>query len=230
MPSRSARSPMNPKATTTVVWNGGWWEPQKETEAANAFADAGIDVIAEQVDSPITMRRRRREARHLHHRQGRRHPRPRAEVLAHRRVLELGADDGRSRSSRSKPAHGRRPTCAATLPAATSVLDPFGPAVPERCARDVLEAKDEINAGKKVDLGRSDRQAGRHGGRSGRPEAVDAADRDHGLSASRASSAPRSNASGALDRVRRDRHERRPPNRRSRRDGRQSGPGVAGHA
>ena len=46
---------VNPKITTTVVWNGGWWEPQKETEATNAFADLGIDVIAEQVDSPITI-------------------------------------------------------------------------------------------------------------------------------------------------------------------------------
>ena len=46
---------VNPNITTTVVWNGGWWEPQKETEATNAFADLGIDVIAEQVDSPITI-------------------------------------------------------------------------------------------------------------------------------------------------------------------------------
>src|SRR3546814_5671800 len=34
---------VNPKATTTVVWTGGWWEPQKEAEATNAFADQGID-------------------------------------------------------------------------------------------------------------------------------------------------------------------------------------------
>src|SRR3546814_11538248 len=46
---------VNPKATTTVVWTGGWWEPQKEAEATNAFADQGIDVVAEQVDSPITI-------------------------------------------------------------------------------------------------------------------------------------------------------------------------------
>ena len=46
---------VNPKATTTVVWTGAWWEPQKETEAVNAFADQGIDVVAEQVDSPITI-------------------------------------------------------------------------------------------------------------------------------------------------------------------------------
>ncbi len=44
---------VNPDATTTVVWTGGWREPQKEAEAVNAFADQGIDVIAEQVDSTI---------------------------------------------------------------------------------------------------------------------------------------------------------------------------------
>lgn len=46
---------VNPEATVTVVWTGGWWEPQKEAEAVNAFASANIDVIAEQVDSPITI-------------------------------------------------------------------------------------------------------------------------------------------------------------------------------
>jgi len=46
---------VNPEATVNVVWTGGWWEPQKEAEAVNAFADEGIDVIAEQVDSPITI-------------------------------------------------------------------------------------------------------------------------------------------------------------------------------
>ena len=86
---------VNPAATTTVVWTGGWWEPQKEAEAVNAFADQGIDVIAEQVDSPITIAETAlkrgvwvigkdvdiSDAR----RQG----------LAHRRVVGLGADDGR---------------------------------------------------------------------------------------------------------------------------------------
>lgn len=46
---------VNPDVTTTVVWTGGWWEPQKEAETVSAFADQDIDVIAEQVDSPITI-------------------------------------------------------------------------------------------------------------------------------------------------------------------------------
>lgn len=46
---------VNPDVTVSVVWTGGWWEPQKEADATNAFADQGIDVIAEQVDSPITI-------------------------------------------------------------------------------------------------------------------------------------------------------------------------------
>lgn len=38
---------VNPDATVTVIWNGAWWDPQKEAEAVNALADQGIDVIAE---------------------------------------------------------------------------------------------------------------------------------------------------------------------------------------
>ena len=46
---------VNPKATTRVVWTGGWLNPAKEAESANALADAGVDVIGEQIDSPITL-------------------------------------------------------------------------------------------------------------------------------------------------------------------------------
>lgn len=45
----------NPAVTTTVVWTGGWLQPAKEAEAANSLIDAGIDVIGEQVDSPMTI-------------------------------------------------------------------------------------------------------------------------------------------------------------------------------
>lgn len=46
---------MNPAATTNVVWTGGWLLPPKEAEATNSLVDAGIDVIGEQVDSPMTI-------------------------------------------------------------------------------------------------------------------------------------------------------------------------------
>jgi basic membrane protein A and related proteins len=46
---------LNPAATTRVVWTGGWLNPGKEAEAANSLADAGVDVIGEQIDSPITL-------------------------------------------------------------------------------------------------------------------------------------------------------------------------------
>ncbi|MEO8040118.1 MAG: BMP family ABC transporter substrate-binding protein, partial [Betaproteobacteria bacterium] len=46
---------VNPAVTTTVVWTGGWLDPAKEAEASNSLIDAGIDVIGEQVDSPITI-------------------------------------------------------------------------------------------------------------------------------------------------------------------------------
>jgi basic membrane protein A len=46
---------IDPKVTTRVIWTGGWLDPAKEAEAANALCDAGVDVIGEQIDSPITL-------------------------------------------------------------------------------------------------------------------------------------------------------------------------------
>ena len=140
---------VNPKATTTVVWTGGWWEPQKETEAVNAFADQGIDVIAEQVDSPITI----------------------AQTAEKRKVFIIGKDinvmdrapnawlTGVSwnwgpmmvkmvdeiRASKWKPSHVR-----GNLATGHAVLDPFGKGVPEPVRKKVLATKDDILKGKKV--------------------------------------------------------------------------------
>jgi len=47
----AARS-VNPNITTHVVFTGGWSNPVKEAEAANAMADQGIDVLTCHVDSP----------------------------------------------------------------------------------------------------------------------------------------------------------------------------------
>jgi len=140
---------VNPKATTTVVWTGGWWEPQKETEAVNAFADQGIDVIAEQVDSPITI----------------------AQTAEKRNVYIVGKDvnvmdrapnawlTGVSwnwgpmmakmveeiRAGTWKPSHVR-----GNLASGNAVLDPFGKAVPEAVRKKVLATKDQIIKGEKV--------------------------------------------------------------------------------
>jgi basic membrane lipoprotein Med (substrate-binding protein (PBP1-ABC) superfamily) len=140
---------VNPDATTTVVWTGGWWEPQKEAEAVNAFADQGVDVIAEQVDSPITI----------------------AETAVKRGVYVIGKDvDIKDRAGESwltgvswswgpmmvdlvkeidagtwKPGHVR-----GDLASGNAVLDPFGPAVPDDLQKSVTALKDEIVAGKKA--------------------------------------------------------------------------------
>ncbi len=140
---------VNPKATTTVVWTGGWWEPQKEAEAVNAFADQAIDVIAEQVDSPITL----------------------AQTAEKRGVYIIGKDvDVKDRAPKAwltgvswnwgpmmvklvddiragkwKPGHVR-----GNLASGDAVLDPFGPAVPETLRTKVLATRAEIVAGKKV--------------------------------------------------------------------------------
>jgi len=46
-----ARS-VNPECTTRVVWTSTWFDPDKERQAAQSLADAGVDVIGMQQDSP----------------------------------------------------------------------------------------------------------------------------------------------------------------------------------
>ncbi len=140
---------VNPSATTTVVWTGGWWEPQKEAEAVNAFADQGIDVIAEQVDSPITI----------------------AQTAEKRGVYIVGKDvnvmdrapkawitgvswnwgpmmEGLVKEIHAgswKPSHVR-----GNLKSGHAVLDPFGSVVPKDVQNEVLAVKADILSGKKV--------------------------------------------------------------------------------
>jgi basic membrane protein A and related proteins len=46
-----ARS-VNPAATMKVVWTSTWFDPDKEKQAAQGLADAGVTVISMQQDSP----------------------------------------------------------------------------------------------------------------------------------------------------------------------------------
>ena len=48
-----ARS-VNPDATMKVVWTSTWFDPDKEKQAAQGLANAGVDVIGMQQDSPAT--------------------------------------------------------------------------------------------------------------------------------------------------------------------------------
>lgn len=137
---------VNPDAKVTVVWTGGWWEPQKEAEAVNAFADQGIDVIAEQVDSPITI----------------------AQTAEKRGVYIIGKDvNVMDRAPNAwltgvswnwgpmmeeivkeihagtwEPSHVR-----GDLASGAAVLDPFGMNVPEDVQAKVLALKEDIIAG-----------------------------------------------------------------------------------
>ena len=43
---------VNPKATLTVVFTGGWFDPQKEADAVTNLSNQGIDVVSGHVDSP----------------------------------------------------------------------------------------------------------------------------------------------------------------------------------
>jgi basic membrane lipoprotein Med (substrate-binding protein (PBP1-ABC) superfamily) len=139
----------NPKATTTVIWTGGWLQPAKEAEATNALVDAGIDVIGEQVDSPMTI----------------------AQTAEKRGIHMVGKDVDVSKLAPKavltgaswnwgptmvklvreieagtwKPSHVR-----GDLKDGTVVLDPFGPVVPEPVRKTVLARKADILDGRFV--------------------------------------------------------------------------------
>jgi len=140
---------VNPKATTTVVWTGGWLEPQKETEAVNAFADQGIDVVAEQVDSPLTIAQTAEKrgiymigkSVDIHDRA------PKAWLtgvswnwgpMLEKLVLEAKAGTWKPSLVRGSLASG------------TAVFDPFGASVPADVQTKVLAVKSDIIAGKKI--------------------------------------------------------------------------------
>jgi basic membrane protein A len=134
---------MNPKVTTTVVWTGGRLDRAKEAEASNALIDAGVDVIREQVDSPITI----------------------AQTAEKRGIHVVGKDVDVSKFAPKavltgaswnwgptmvnqvkqiqagtwKPSHVR-----GDLKDGTVVLDPFGPAVAEPVRQKILSRKEEI--------------------------------------------------------------------------------------
>jgi basic membrane lipoprotein Med (substrate-binding protein (PBP1-ABC) superfamily) len=140
---------LNPNVTTQVVWTGGWLNPEKEAEAANSLADAGVDVIGEQIDSPITL----------------------AKTAQKRKIFVVGKDVNVEKfaakayltgaswnwgpmmvklvkeiwDGRWKPSHVR-----GDLKDGTAVLDPLGGAVAPALQKQIADAKKEILAGTRV--------------------------------------------------------------------------------
>ncbi|MBE9080445.1 BMP family ABC transporter substrate-binding protein [Romeria aff. gracilis LEGE 07310] len=140
---------INPNITTTVVWTGAWLDPAKEAEAANSLIDSDIDVIAGQVDSPLTY----------------------SETAEKRGVYVIGKDvDISDRVPQAwltgaswnwgpmmtqlveeinagtwEPTHVR-----GSLKGGDVVLDPFGAAVSEATKEQVLAEKEAIISGEKV--------------------------------------------------------------------------------
>jgi basic membrane lipoprotein Med (substrate-binding protein (PBP1-ABC) superfamily) len=140
---------VNPSATTRVVWTGGWLNPAKEAESANSLADAGVDVIGEQIDSPITL----------------------AKTAQQRGIYVVGKDVNVQKFADKayltgaswdwgptmvklvqqiwagswKPSHVR-----GDLKDATVKLDPLGASVPPAVREKVLAAQADILSGKRV--------------------------------------------------------------------------------
>ncbi|MBW4652243.1 MAG: BMP family ABC transporter substrate-binding protein [Kaiparowitsia implicata GSE-PSE-MK54-09C] len=140
---------VNPDITTTVVWTGAWLDPAKEAEATNSLIDSGADVIAGQVDSPLTY----------------------AQTAERRGVYAIGKDvNVQDRAPKAwltgaswnwgpmmtelveeinagtwEAGHKR-----GTLENGDVVLDPFGAAVSEEIKALVLTAKESILSGEKT--------------------------------------------------------------------------------
>jgi simple sugar transport system substrate-binding protein len=47
---------VNPKVKTKVVWVGDWFNPPKETEAAQALINGGADILMQNTDSPAVLK------------------------------------------------------------------------------------------------------------------------------------------------------------------------------
>jgi len=46
---------VNPKIKTKVVWVNEWFNPPKETEAAQSLMNGGADVLMQNTDSPAVL-------------------------------------------------------------------------------------------------------------------------------------------------------------------------------
>lgn len=46
---------VNPKVKIKIVWANTWYDPAKETDAANTLIDQGVDVLMQHTDSPAPM-------------------------------------------------------------------------------------------------------------------------------------------------------------------------------
>ena len=69
---------VNPKVKTKVVWVNEWFNPPKETEAAQSLINGGADVLMQNTDSSAVLQTRR-EGRQVRLRLGQRHDRLRPE-------------------------------------------------------------------------------------------------------------------------------------------------------
>jgi len=96
---------MHPGAKVKLVWTNSWFDPTKEKKAAQSLHTAGVDVLGQNVDSPATASSRSRSGPLGRLRLERRDVR--AEVLADRVRLQLGAVLPAAREGRRWPEHGR---------------------------------------------------------------------------------------------------------------------------
>jgi basic membrane protein A and related proteins len=55
---------VNPKVKTKVVWVNSWFDPPKESEAAQSLINAGADVLLQNTDSPAVLQTAEKNGKH----------------------------------------------------------------------------------------------------------------------------------------------------------------------
>ena len=100
---------VNPKVKTKVVWVNEWFNPPKETEAAQSLLNGGADVLMQNTDSPRRAADRR-EGRQVRLRLGQRHDgvRPEGAPRLGRHQLGPVLHQGHARSARRHLEERRR--------------------------------------------------------------------------------------------------------------------------
>ena len=99
---------VNPKVKTKVVWVNEWFNPPKETEAAQSLLNGGADVLFQNTDSSAVLQTAE-QGRQVRLRLGQRHDR----LRARRRTWPRRSSTGRRTTSRPRATRSTAPGRAA---------------------------------------------------------------------------------------------------------------------
>ena len=137
----------HPGAKVKIIWTNSWFAPDKEKKAAESLHSAGADVIGQNVDSPAAGQ----YAESAGHPVGRlrlERAEVRAEVVAHRRGLQLGPVLHRARVKAAMNGTWKTGNYYGSLKDGFTMLAPFGTGVSAATKKLIAQEKALIDSGK----------------------------------------------------------------------------------